>query len=71
MVFGVKEEGMTDQTMTIEAMWSQKEVEKVERKMLTSSKYTFWPDTYITKILLKDIIYSRIYNESFVVFNVV
>ena len=40
---------MTDQTMTIEAMWSQKEVEKVERKMLTGSKYTFWPDTYITK----------------------
>ena len=49
IVFGVKEEGTTDQTMTIEAMWSEKEVEKVEREMLTSSKYTFGPDTYIRK----------------------
>ena len=41
MVFGVKEEGITDQTMTIAAMWSQKEVRKVEREMLTGGRYVF------------------------------
>ena len=39
MVFGVKEEGITDQTMTIAAMWSQKEVRKVEREMLNDGRY--------------------------------
>ena len=47
MVFGVKEEGITDQTMTIAAMWSQKEVRKVEREMLTDVRYVFWPVTLV------------------------
>ena len=54
IVFGVKEEGTTDQTMTIEAMWSQKEVEKVERKMLTSSKYTFKAENFYYEIVVID-----------------